>query len=123
MQRTTKQRSAVLADLKNRCDHPTADMVYISVRQQIPNISKGTVYRNLKELTEAEEIISFTEQGIERFDGNASPHIHFCCRRCGRIDDLMLPDVSSLGMLLDDGFLVQNMIIEGICGECRESDV
>ena len=50
MMKKSRQRDAILANLKQRCDHPTADMIYMDIRKEIPNISLGTVYRNLSYL-------------------------------------------------------------------------
>ena len=54
----SKQREAILNELQNRCDHPTATQVYEGVKKVIPNISLGTVYRNLASLVESGEILS-----------------------------------------------------------------
>jgi Fur family peroxide stress response transcriptional regulator len=118
MKRNTKQRSTILENLKGRCDHPTAEMVYDSVREEIPNISLGTVYRNLRDLSDTGDILAFEENDTWHFDGTSEPHMHFCCRSCGRIDDLM---IDGNNLLLRDGFEVKNIIVEGICRECQEN--
>lgn len=63
-------------------------MVYDSLKQDYPSISLGTVYRNLNELADDNKIIRFTYGGKEHFDGNITPHYHFCCEKCGRIYDI-----------------------------------
>ena len=87
----SKQRESIRANLKQRSDHPTAEMIYSDIRIQYPNISLGTVYRNLTVLAEEGEIrkISLTG-GAEHFDGDVSPHHHVVCRSCGRIFDLQM---------------------------------
>ena len=67
----SKQRDAILSDLQKRYDHPTAEMVFASIREILPNISLGTVYRNLALLTELGEIIKVgsAEDGKEHYDG------------------------------------------------------
>ncbi len=90
--RYSKQREVIARNLKNRTDHPSADMVYASVREQMPHISLGTVYRNLKDMTACGEAISFMVNGKEHFDGRNTPHIHLCCSRCGSIvERLVIP--------------------------------
>ncbi len=85
----SKQREAIKDFLKSRYDHPTADTVYVNIRQQFPNISLGTVYRNLSLLSELGEIKKITAvDGPDRFDGNLEPHYHFICSKCGSITDL-----------------------------------
>lgn len=117
MKRFSKRRQCILDDLESRTDHPTAEMVYSSVRDEIPSISLGTVYRNLKELADKGSIISFTQNGKEHFDGNNHPHIHVCCSVCGKIEDHPLTD----GLFTPDndpGFDITNVIIQGICSDC-----
>ncbi len=85
----SKQRDAILSFLKTRKDHPTADTIYENVRQDIPNISLGTVYRNLALLTELGEIKKLSFDGSsDRYDPETSPHCHFRCRNCGKVMDV-----------------------------------
>ncbi|BAK46900.1 hypothetical protein CXIVA_09330 [Clostridium sp. SY8519] len=85
----SKQRDSIQAFLASRHDHPTAETVYLNIREQIPNISLATVYRNLSLLSEQGEIRKISiGQGPDRFDGNTEPHSHFICRECGTIIDL-----------------------------------
>ena len=103
-------------------DHPSADMVYASVREQMPHISLGTVYRNLKDMTACGEAISFMVDGKEHFDGRNTPHIHLCCSRCGSIvERLVIPE--ELQLLAGDSFKVENVILQGICESCRQKEV
>ena len=84
----SKQREAILNELQNRCDHPTATQVYEGVKKVIPNISLGTVYRNLASLVESGEILSVAVgDGKEHFDGDKSFHLHLHCKCCGAIID------------------------------------
>jgi Fe2+ or Zn2+ uptake regulation protein len=88
----TKQKRVILEVLKNTKSHPTADWVYDKVKKKIPNISLGTVYRNLNILKGQGEIIELSYgKGFSRFDGNASRHYHFTCEHCGRILDVDPP--------------------------------
>ena len=117
MKRFSKRRQCILDNLESRKDHPTADMVYRSVRDQIPNISLGTVYRNLKDLADEGVIISFTQNGKEHFDGNNHPHMHLCCSVCGKIEDLPL-NVEKYAPKGDPDFVIRNVIIQGVCSDC-----
>lgn len=90
--RMTKQKRVILEVLKNTKSHPTADWVYDKVRKKIPNISLGTVYRNLNILKSQGEIIELSYgKGFSRFDGNSSRHYHFTCEHCGKILDVETP--------------------------------
>ncbi|EEP27979.1 Fur family transcriptional regulator [Shuttleworthella satelles] len=120
--RYSRQRELIARNLKNRSDHPSADMVYASVREQMPHISLGTVYRNLKDMTACGEAISFMVDGKEHFDGRNTPHIHLCCSRCGSIvERLVVPE--ELQLLAGDSFKVENVILQGICESCRQKKV
>ncbi len=77
--RMTKQRKIILDVLKNTTSHPTADWIYDQVREVLPNISLGTVYRNLKVLKEMGEIMELDfGSTYSRFDGNPKKPLSFC---------------------------------------------
>jgi len=87
--RMTKQKRIILEVLKNTKSHPTADWVYEKVKKKIPNVSLGTVYRNLNILKNQGEITELCYgKGFSRFDGNPSNHYHFTCEKCGKIMDV-----------------------------------
>ena len=84
-----RKRDAILSHLKESHAHPSAETVYAELKQQIPDISLGTVYRNLALCKQQGLIQSLgSVQGVERFDGNVEPHVHFVCNSCGLIRDL-----------------------------------
>ncbi len=126
----SRQRDAIKYNMKHRKDHPTADMVYADIRKEFPNISLGTVYRNLAVLTEMGEIrkLSF-ETGGDHYDGNPLPHNHFVCRKCRRVFDL---EEDPLEMDHLDPEVLQNfdgkveecsITYYGVCGECLRENV
>ena len=87
----SRQRESIKEFLANRYDHPTADMIYANMRALYPNISLGTVYRNLNLLSDIGEAIKITTpDGGDRFDGNVAPHNHFYCKGCRRVLDLKM---------------------------------
>lgn len=89
MIKRSRQRDAIRQNLMNRYDHPTAETVYMDIKKDFPNISLGTVYRNLSLLSDLGEIQKITTGvGPDRFDGNPRPHCHFQCRTCGNILDI-----------------------------------
>nr|WP_122012918.1 transcriptional repressor [Maliibacterium massiliense] len=88
-QRYSRQRALLLEILRARTDHPTADMLYSAMRAQMPNVSLGTVYRNLAMLTQDGTIQKIvTEKSVDRFDHNPAPHYHFTCLQCGSVQDV-----------------------------------
>lgn len=95
--RMTRQRKIILETLKNTTSHPTADWVYDQVREKLPNISLGTVYRNLKVLKEMGEIMELDYGSTySRFDGNPRNHYHFVCNSCNKVMDIDMPIEHSL---------------------------
>ena len=91
IQRYSKQRETLLQYLRSVTCHPTAETVYLQVRKEIPNISLGTVYRNLNQLAEEGTILRLTaNNGADYYDGFIQPHLHILCTRCGKIDDGIL---------------------------------
>lgn len=87
--RTSKKRDAMLALLRSTHRHPGADWVYQELKARYPDLSLGTVYRNLNHLCERGLIRRVgTVEGQERYDGVVTPHSHFICSRCGAIIDL-----------------------------------
>lgn len=108
----SRQRESIKNYLHSREDHPTADMIYTSIREEFPNISLGTVYRNLSLLIELGEIRKLTTDGADRFDAKTTPHSHFICRKCGCVRDVMNP--------LKNPEETENIFPElGIVEECR----
>ena len=92
METKTKQfrkRSAILECLRSTHTHPSAEMLHQMLQPEHPDISLATVYRNLA-LFKSQGIIQSlgTVDGIERFDANTEPHVHFICTRCGSVTDL-----------------------------------
>ncbi len=123
--RVTKQRQVILEELRGTESHPTADELYRQVRQRIPRISLGTVYRNLETLSR-EGLIRKLEigGGKKRFDGVVAPHYHIHCQFCGRVADLVLTSLPDPESLVADpgGFQVTGHQLEffGICPRCRK---
>ena len=123
----SRQRDAIVAFLKTRKDHPTADMVYQEIRNTIPNISLGTVYRNLAQLSERGEILRLPCDGkMDHFDADIRPHYHFICNQCGCVKDIELPYANALDQQASDHFdgiiTKHSLLFEGLCGDCALSE-
>ncbi|MEG1846867.1 MAG: transcriptional repressor [Lachnospiraceae bacterium] len=101
----SKQRDAIKAFLMTRVDHPTADVVYMNVREQFPNISLGTVYRNLTLLADIGEIDRIrVGDGIDHFDATVEPHYHFICTSCGSVIDLDMDTLVEMDEIASSNF-------------------
>lgn len=101
----SRQREVIKNFLCTRKDHPTADVVYMNVRQQYPNISLGTVYRNLTLLSEIGEIARLrVGDGVDHFDADTSPHNHFVCSHCGNVIDLKMESIDYIQEAAEKNF-------------------
>lgn len=123
----SRQRQEIKNFLMTRKDHPTADVVYMNVRQQFPNISLGTVYRNLTLLADMGEITRLRlGDGVDHFDADTSPHYHFICSKCGQVIDLKMNNIDSIvdiaGMDFNGEIQGHITYFYGICGDCRETE-
>ena len=121
----SRQRESIKHYLMTTKEHPTADDVYMHVKKDFPNISLGTVYRNLNLLTDIGEAVKIsTPDGGDRFDGRIEPHNHFLCTKCGRLLDLELDmnsieEVNRLAAETFDGIITSSStLFYGECGDC-----
>ncbi|MFQ6093277.1 MAG: transcriptional repressor [bacterium] len=121
--RQTKQRETVLEILRSADCHPTADWVYEQARKVIPNISLGTVYRNLNLLAEQNRALRFDHGHVSRYDGRTENHYHFVCTRCGKVCDVDVPINKRLNRKVASktGFDVSShrAVFFGRCDGCR----
>jgi len=119
----SKQREMIKDFLMSRHDHPTADVVYMNVRQQNPNISLGTVYRNLTLLADLGEIQRLRlGDGVDHFDADTSTHYHFVCSDCGSVIDLQMDSIDTITDVAAknfDGSINGHVTyFYGSCGHC-----
>jgi len=124
--RDTKQREAILGVLRNTKAHPTADWIYEQVKKEIPNISKGTVYRNLQVLLEDGAITELNLSGtLSRFEVKQERHYHFRCEQCGHVFDVDEPVNDELDerVAKRTGFVVSHHQTEfrGLCKDCQRA--
>jgi len=124
--RITHQREIILQRLQSVTSHPTADELYVMIKQHLPRISIATVYRNLEWLVDhgyAQKIEVGGRQ--KRFDGTTRPHYHIRCLGCGRVDDVALPLFENLHSPVENhtGYVVTKHHIEftGYCPQCKQS--
>lgn len=120
--RYSRQREALVELLKSTTSHPDAEWLYTNLKKKYPNISLGTVYRNLRTLAQNGEILELPADGISHFDGDISEHYHFHCSKCGRIYDLprgsvKAPEITACGFEIS-GF---ELMFRGICVNCKNS--
>jgi Fur family peroxide stress response transcriptional regulator len=128
MARRYSAQKKMIGDTLAQMDHPTAAEVYEEVRKAYPQISLGTVYRNLSLMADDGEILRLSfPDAPDRFDPNAHEHYHVACSRCGRIfdtDHTLSPElVKQIDRAVEacTGVRVENrmMIFIGVCAACQ----
>lgn len=127
MTKNTIQKTLVLAAVKKLRNHATADEVYQEVRKDYPNISKGTVYRNLNDLDSEGQIKKRTLLGnVDRYDNITSRHYHAVCEKCGKVFDVDMDYIKDLEKYIKDGhgftFTGHDIVFRGICPKCKEEE-
>lgn len=125
----SRQRESIKEYLSKTRSHPTADSVYLHVKEEFPNISLGTVYRNLNLLADIGEAVKIaTPDGGDRFDGRTEPHYHVVCTSCGNVFDLELDpqymeSVNQTANQYFDGTIDNHTsLFYGICSECLKKN-
>ena len=123
----TVQRRVILEAVLLRDDHPTAEQICDTIRAQVPEISRGTVYRTLISLVQLGAIRRAHHLGpATRFDSNTDQHHHLVCVRCNRVidiedarlDNLPLPDRRRTGFRITD----YSIHFTGLCADCQKVD-
>lgn len=122
----SQKRMAILNVLQKTTVHPTAEWVYETLQPQYPNLSLGTVYRNLKRFCAEGKAVSVgVIDGQEHFDGTVTPHAHFICNKCGAVLDIQRNffGPEALQRLSEStGRQVESACItfRGVCEHCRK---
>ena len=127
VKRNTIQRTLVLDAVRRLKSHATAEEIYKYVSEVHPNISMGTVYRNLRQLAEAGDIRLVQIPGEpDRFDHICLPHYHVRCDKCGTLFDIETDTIPNLTENIKNpgGFLFtgQEITFYGVCPKCREDN-
>jgi Fur family ferric uptake transcriptional regulator len=123
----TNQRVEIIAFLREHKGHPTVDEVYDGVRKKLTRISKATVYKNLKFLSQNGLLEEGNVKGVTRFEANFVPHHHLICRKCGKMDDFQSEELFDYSMKIAEdieGFSIDSMSTNfyGICKQCKEEN-
>ena len=123
--KNSKKRTAILHALSSTREHPTAEMLYTALKPEIPELSLGTVYRNLSVLV-ADGFVSRVAHvaGQERYDAHTEPHAHFVCNNCGRVIDVDFPEmIKPLFNQISDntGCVAESYVLSfnGVCNVCK----
>jgi Fur family transcriptional regulator, ferric uptake regulator len=124
--RFTRQRQAVLEVVQQSQQHPDAAHIFDAVRQLVPSISLGTVYRSLEALVKEGHLLQIQQPGMPtRYDARIENHAHFVCDSCGQVVDVFiaLPDQTQNVAAVLEGYQVQTARVEfhGRCARCAKN--
>ena len=125
IKRNTIQRALVLEAVNELKCHATADEIYNAIVNEHPHISRGTVYRNLNQLSESGEIRKLEiPDGADRFDHRCHDHYHARCLKCGQVFDVEMEFIKDLEKKIKDThgfeFSGHDIMFKGICPECKK---
>lgn len=119
--RNTRQKEVILKVLASTKTHPDADWIYRKARDEVADISLGTVYRNLRTMTSEGQVQMLRpETGSTHYDADVSAHAHFMCRTCGAIYDGVIT-AHPEGDCGEEGFDIEDyrLIFYGTCSNCK----
>lgn len=121
--RITPQRVAILGELADNQEHPTADAVYKKIRRKFPNISFDTVNRTLISFAQGGVVkVAEWRGGARRYDPMTEPHHHFHCVRCSRIIDFMDEEYDKIklpeSIIRKHQVLDKKIVLDGVCQDC-----
>ena len=120
--RATAQRVAILGFMRENPVHPTAEVVYEALRDEVGSLSLTTVYNTLKLLVEHNLVLMLTIDDTFRcFDGNVEMHVHLMCRNCKKIIDLPMPQEVATFLEEIEDFEADEvqLYVKGICKDCN----
>ena len=124
----SKKREAILEAMRSTDCHPSAEWVYHKLKSEFPDLSLGTVYRNIALFREDGTLVSVgTVNGQERFDADLSPHPHLICSRCNAVIDVRADlDTGALYEEIEDRYGGKvdrhEVIFHGLCKNCIEAE-
>ena len=124
LRRYSRQRERIYQAVHASWEHPSAQMVYDLLREEMPRLSLGTVYRNLHQMAQ-EGMLQELEGPTARFDACLAPHAHIRCTCCGRVMDLSaLEEPAPVRSAAEAGWQVErySLMLEGICPACAGKD-
>lgn len=125
--RNTVQRSIIEGELRRPANHPTADEVFEAVHAEHPTISRATVYRTLNRLAEDGSIGRVRiNNGADRFDHQTFAHYHVRCTVCGRVDDVLIPELRGAeeAAASASGYRIcgHTLQFDGVCPACQQEE-
>ena len=127
-QRFSKKRQAIYDAMRSTREHPSAEWVYQTLKPEYPDLSLGTVYRNIKGMVAAGEVLCVGNvDGKDRFDAYVHPHVHMLCSDCGAVVDLditedMAAQCRAMAQANDIDLDLRSLQFAGLCSGCRKRE-
>ncbi len=123
----SKQRKLIYDAVKENYTHPTADAIYNELKERLPSLSLGTVYRNLNQLAESGVILRLhLGEGADHYDCQTVDHYHMRCTNCGELIDIMVPHFSEIDerieRLTGNRISGHQIVFEGVCERCQRAE-
>ena len=117
----TKQRAIILEVIRSGEHHSTAEEIFELAKAKLPSISRATVYNNLHAMEEEGLVRRIGGEGAsDRYDKNIFPHGHLFCKSCGKILDVMLPNLEKLIEDSSEAELFEyELKVQGVCKDCK----
>ena len=123
----TSKRNAIYNALISTTEHPSAQTLYKKLKKEYPDLSLGTVYRNINKFKEKGMAITVANvNGEERIDGNVKDHAHFVCKNCGGVYDVFDSQLTATAnSLTNQGFTIANssVLFYGKCYKCNNDNI
>ena len=125
MKRSTVQRNLTLEAVNSLHCHATVEEIYEEVSKKHPSVSRATVYRNLKDLSDSGEIRRIDNAGgADRFDHIVEKHYHVRCDKCGKLFDVDMPYMGEIqeNVRNTHGFIINgyDLMFRGVCPDCQK---
>lgn len=116
----SSKRELIYSTLCSTKTHPSAKWVYEQLKEEHPDLSLGTVYRNIALFKDNGKAIAVANiLGEERLDGDTSPHAHLVCKCCGKIEDIDMPHITSKCDVNDFSTDFVSVTYFGLCKDCK----
>ena len=120
--RPSMQRVAIMEYIMSHRTHPTIEEIYNSLAPEVRTLSKTTVYNTLRMFSEvgAAQMLTIDDHHI-CYDGDVHPHVHFICKQCGRVIDMMgveaplPPEQNIMGCSINEA----QLYYKGVCADCK----
>ena len=123
VKRNTRQRELILDIVNNSCNHLNAISIYGEARLVLPNISLGTVYRDLSDLEKSHDIRKIRVDNVDRYDNLKCRHNHFVCNDCKKIIDVF-EDRDDYNKDINGNIVIDyEVYYKGICKECLKEEM